>query len=153
MWVADIQATLWYSEKRLYGELGATQSKDVSYEEATRQVIDERRSGDDQSRGSAVLGDGGTAAETGAAGVPAQAGSAPGDEAYNPGQSAWASGSHDAQAWNSTYTGELAADRISRRSPGGMDAGVGEPASIRTSPTGEVFDKFSLEHLGKGEGA
>lgn len=37
--VADIQAILWYYEKRLYGELGARQSADVSYEEAARQVL------------------------------------------------------------------------------------------------------------------
>ena len=36
--VADIQAILWYYEKRLYGELGARQSADISYEEAARQV-------------------------------------------------------------------------------------------------------------------
>lgn len=35
---ADVQAILWYYEKRLYGELGARQSADVSYEEAARQV-------------------------------------------------------------------------------------------------------------------
>ena len=37
--VADIQAILWYYEKRLYGELGARQSADISYEEAARQVV------------------------------------------------------------------------------------------------------------------
>jgi hypothetical protein len=37
--IADIQAILWYYEKRLYGELGARQSADVSYEEAARQVL------------------------------------------------------------------------------------------------------------------
>lgn len=37
--VADIQAILWYYEKRLYGELGAKQSKDISYEEAVRQLL------------------------------------------------------------------------------------------------------------------
>lgn len=38
--VADIQAVLWYYEKRLYGELGARQSADVSYEEAAQRVVD-----------------------------------------------------------------------------------------------------------------
>jgi hypothetical protein len=37
--IADIQAILWYYEKRLYGELGARQSADVSYEEAAQRVI------------------------------------------------------------------------------------------------------------------
>lgn len=40
--VADIQAILWYYEKRLYGELGARQSADISYEEAARQVVANR---------------------------------------------------------------------------------------------------------------
>lgn len=40
--VADIQAILWYYEKRLYGELGARQSADISYEEAARQVVEQR---------------------------------------------------------------------------------------------------------------
>jgi hypothetical protein len=38
--VADIQAILWYYEKRLYGELGARQSADVSYEDAARRVVE-----------------------------------------------------------------------------------------------------------------
>lgn len=37
--VADIQAVLWYYEKRLYGELGARQTADISYEEAARDVV------------------------------------------------------------------------------------------------------------------
>lgn len=36
--VADIQAVLWYYEKRLYGELGARQTADISYEEAAQRV-------------------------------------------------------------------------------------------------------------------
>jgi len=40
--VADIQAVLWYYEKRLYGELGARQTADVSYEEAAQRVVDGR---------------------------------------------------------------------------------------------------------------
>jgi len=39
--VADIQAVLWYYEKRLYGELGARQTADVSYEEAAQRVVAE----------------------------------------------------------------------------------------------------------------
>jgi hypothetical protein len=42
MSVADIQAVLWYYEKRLYGELGARQSADISYEEAAKQVVQTR---------------------------------------------------------------------------------------------------------------
>lgn len=38
MSIADIQAVLWYYEKRLYGELGARQTADISYEEAARKV-------------------------------------------------------------------------------------------------------------------
>jgi hypothetical protein len=41
--VADIQAVLWYYEKRLYGELGARQTKDISYEEIAREVAEARR--------------------------------------------------------------------------------------------------------------
>jgi hypothetical protein len=37
--IADIQAILWYYEKRLYGELGARQSADISYEDAARRVV------------------------------------------------------------------------------------------------------------------
>jgi hypothetical protein len=37
--IADIQAILWYYEKRLYGDLGARQSADVSYEEAAQRAI------------------------------------------------------------------------------------------------------------------
>lgn len=37
--VADIQAVLWYYEKRLYGELGARQTADISYEEAARDIV------------------------------------------------------------------------------------------------------------------
>ena len=37
--VADIQAILWYYEKRLYGDLGARKTADVSYEEAAKRVV------------------------------------------------------------------------------------------------------------------
>jgi hypothetical protein len=37
--IADIQAVLWYYEKRLYGQLGARDSADVSYEDAARRVV------------------------------------------------------------------------------------------------------------------
>lgn len=43
--VADIQAILWYYEKQLYGDLGARQSGKLSYEEASRRVVDAVRSG------------------------------------------------------------------------------------------------------------
>lgn len=39
--VADIQAILWYYEKRLYGELGSRQSADISYEEAAKRIVEE----------------------------------------------------------------------------------------------------------------
>jgi hypothetical protein len=45
--VADIQAVLWYYEKRLYGELGARQTADISYEEAAKRVVELRKSGVD----------------------------------------------------------------------------------------------------------
>jgi hypothetical protein len=44
--VADIQAVLWYYEKRLYGELGARQTADVSYEEAAQRVVAEGTAAD-----------------------------------------------------------------------------------------------------------
>lgn len=43
--VADIQAILWYYEKRLYGELGARQTADISYEEAAQRVASRYASG------------------------------------------------------------------------------------------------------------
>jgi hypothetical protein len=43
--IADIQAVLWYYEKRLYGQLGARQTADLSYEEIARDVASRR--GDD----------------------------------------------------------------------------------------------------------
>lgn len=39
MTIADIQAALWYYEKRLYGELGARASADISYEEAATRAV------------------------------------------------------------------------------------------------------------------
>lgn len=42
--IADIQAVLWYYEKRLYGELGARQTQDVSYEDIAREVAARRDS-------------------------------------------------------------------------------------------------------------
>ena len=41
--LADIQAVLWYYEKRLYGELGARQTADISYEEAANRVVSDHR--------------------------------------------------------------------------------------------------------------
>lgn len=41
MSIADIQATLWYYEKRLYGDLGTVKTADISYEEAAIRVIEE----------------------------------------------------------------------------------------------------------------
>jgi len=40
--VADIQAILWYYEKRLYGELGTRQTADISYEEAAKEIVSDR---------------------------------------------------------------------------------------------------------------
>lgn len=55
--IADIQAVLWYYEKRLYGELGARQTQDISYEEIAKAVV----AGRDIADGSddAGTGDGG----------------------------------------------------------------------------------------------
>ena len=39
MTTADIQAVLWYYEKRLYGELGAEKADDSSYEEIANKVV------------------------------------------------------------------------------------------------------------------
>lgn len=52
--VADLQAVLWYYEKRLYGELGARQTQDISYEEIARNVVASRNdpdAGTDQEAG------------------------------------------------------------------------------------------------------
>lgn len=43
MSIADIQAILWYYEKRLYAEMGARATPDVSYEEVARRIIEETR--------------------------------------------------------------------------------------------------------------
>ncbi|CAB4124441.1 crystallin beta/gamma motif-containing protein [uncultured Caudovirales phage] len=43
--IADIQAILWYYEKKLYGELGARQSGKISYEEAAKRFVSARESG------------------------------------------------------------------------------------------------------------
>lgn len=39
--MADIQAILWYYEKRLHGELGSRQSAEISYKKAARIAIAE----------------------------------------------------------------------------------------------------------------
>lgn len=72
--IADIQAILWYYEKRLYGELGARQSADISYEEAARQVVAQR--GNSAGR-SDLPGDGQTRPESAGEGV------TPGEEIFN----------------------------------------------------------------------
>lgn len=43
--IADIQAILWYYEKRLYGELGAQQTADISYQDVAREIAAGRRRG------------------------------------------------------------------------------------------------------------
>lgn len=63
--VADIQAILWYYEKRLYGELGARQTADISYEEAAKQVVDAYADGLESGRFDDLLDDAGTASEDG----------------------------------------------------------------------------------------
>ena len=55
--VADIQAVLWYYEKRLYGELGASDSEVVSYEEIAADVVEERTGGGAGPRRSAASTD------------------------------------------------------------------------------------------------
>lgn len=39
--VADIQAILWYYEKRLYAEMGAGKTADISYEEVAKKIAEE----------------------------------------------------------------------------------------------------------------
>ena len=77
--VADIQAVLWYYEKRLYGELGARQSADISYEDAARRVVASIQGGGGGGL-DAVLGNEGTAGgdQAGAEGLVS-----PGDEEFN----------------------------------------------------------------------
>ena len=83
--VADIQAVLWYYEKRLYGELGARQSADVSYEEAAQKVAAEHQSGTEPGRPDASV-DGRAEGEAGAEEVPGSAdlGDTPGLEPFEP---------------------------------------------------------------------
>lgn len=45
--IADIQAILWYYEKRLYGEMGTTPTADISYEEAARKIVSNKPGGQD----------------------------------------------------------------------------------------------------------
>jgi len=45
MTIADIQAVLWYYEKRLYAELGVRPSGDVSYEEAAAKIVEDYSGG------------------------------------------------------------------------------------------------------------
>lgn len=45
MSIADIQAILWYYEKRLYAEMGARATPDVSYEEVAKRIVEESRDG------------------------------------------------------------------------------------------------------------
>jgi hypothetical protein len=61
---ADIQAILWYYEKRLYGELGARPAPDVSFADVAAAVLAERRSGQVRpaGRGKPGVGDDGTTA-------------------------------------------------------------------------------------------
>jgi hypothetical protein len=77
--IADIQAILWYYEKRLYGELGARQTADISYEEAARKVATSYAGG---SGVESVLDD--AAAAPGDGGADAK-GVSPGDELYQTG--------------------------------------------------------------------
>jgi hypothetical protein len=50
--IDDIQAVLWYYEKRLYGEFTGRPTPDISYEEAAKTVVEERA-------GRSPAGDGG----------------------------------------------------------------------------------------------
>lgn len=45
--IADIQAILWYYEKKLYGKMGAKQSGVISYEEAARRLVNGETIGTD----------------------------------------------------------------------------------------------------------
>jgi hypothetical protein len=76
--IADIQAILWYYEKKLYGELGARSSGKISYEDAARIVVDARNSGLDISGLESTNED--EDSESGQDGVPL------GEELYQSGQ-------------------------------------------------------------------
>ena len=55
--LADIQAVLWYYEKRLYAELGARATADISYEETARKIIEgDRGSATEKTLGGSELG-------------------------------------------------------------------------------------------------
>lgn len=45
--IADIQAILWYYEKKLYGKMGAKQSGVISYEDAARRLVSGKATGPD----------------------------------------------------------------------------------------------------------
>lgn len=45
--IADIQAILWYYEKKLYGKMGAKQSGVISYEDAARRLVSGKADGPD----------------------------------------------------------------------------------------------------------
>ena len=77
--VADIQAILWYYEKRLYGDLGARQTADISYEEAAKQVVDAYADGEQGGRFDDILDDARTASEDGGE---SEGEVSPGDELY-----------------------------------------------------------------------
>jgi len=85
--VADIQAVLWYYEKRLYGELGARQSADVSYEDAAKKVVGEQPDSGEPGRSDARGADGGAVGDdTGTAAGVSEEAVAPGLEPFNPGE-------------------------------------------------------------------
>jgi hypothetical protein len=46
LFVADIEAVLWYYEKRLYGTLGARQTADISYGDVAREYAEGFKSGE-----------------------------------------------------------------------------------------------------------
>lgn len=93
MSIADIQAVLWYYEKRLYGELGARQTADISYEEAARKVAAAvADGGGDRSARLAALSDGEGAAVRDA-------------ENVSPGEEDFVEGDGDVTLFQSTATG------------------------------------------------
>lgn len=120
MSIADIQAVLWYYEKRLYGDLGARQSADVSYEEAARRAVAARTSGDTA---------GGTLSDATDRRDPEPAeGPAPGEEPYTGGTGSGNDGQNRLhQGWAGREPGLVAASALARQAARGVSKLVGLP--------------------------
>ena len=115
--IADIQAILWYYEKRLYGELGARQSADISYEEAARRVV----AGYANRSGNLAFQD--EQAQPSEDGGPTQAGVPVGEDVYQPGSQVLSQSSVPTVNENNEYTADLFGKKIPAAQGADSDAG------------------------------